>query len=149
MEEETKIPWTKKKSLALSGAILSLVLLLLSFVPMFTCIRDDKPFYGNLIDYFTYPSGNRVMAAVLLSLSALCMVVTIIRLIFSMRAHPHDGDKEDRNFVFGHYFFVLGAALYAVTFFSFASFVSAMVGLALTAYGIVIVIIHFRSLSEV
>ena len=152
MEEEGKkqIPWTKKKSLALAGALLGLILLLLCFVPMFTC-KDEAghPYYGNLIEYFHHPAGNPLAGAILLSVSGLLILFGMYRLIRSLFYHPEDGDNEDRHFVFGYLLFIGGCAFYAVSFFTAGSFVAAMVGLFLTFYGIVATVVHFKFLSEI
>ena len=149
-----RIVWSKKKGIVLAGLIGALFSLLLPLIPVFNCMdkaRTPQYYFGNIIELFTHlpEKGNPAVMWALLGASWALLISCFVFLVRSLRASPLDGDIEDKNFVFGYFFFVLSNVLAALLFFGIESFVGMALYLALTFAGIIAIIYHYRVLSSI
>lgn len=147
---------SKKKILALVGLGLCFLPLILTAVPMYLCanVRQtgaETYYYGNFYDAASHlPASVNVVALwVLVGLNAALFCIAAFFFARCVKDKPLVGDKEDKHFVFGYFFYTASNAFYALICVGGQSFVPMAVGILSLFVGIGMIVYHFKNLSDI
>lgn len=146
---------SKKKTLALVSMAIGVLSLATFFLPLFACEwKDGETVTYGYRNFFASLSAlpSTFTPAVMWILLGIYFAVLVVAEVFLARcfiAKPLVGDKEDKSFVFGHFFFVVAFAFFALTFLGTGSYGPMAIGIVLLFYAVGCLIYHFKKLSDI
>ena len=146
---------SKKKTLALVSMVVGVLSLATFLLPIFMCEwKNGEAISYGYRDFFTSLSAlpstfTPAVMWILLGIYFAVLVLAEIFLVRSLIAKPLVGDKEDKTFVFGHFFLVVSFAFFALTFLGTGSYGPMAIGIVLLFYAVGCIAYHFKKLSDI
>ena len=146
---------SKKKTLALVSMVVGVLSLATFLLPIFMCEwKEGETVTYGYRDFFAslnaLPSTfTPAVMWILLGIYFAVLVLAEIFLVRSLIAKPLVGDKEDKTFVFGHFFLVVSFAFFALTFLGTGSYGPMAIGIVLLFYAVGCIVYHFKKLSDI
>lgn len=144
--------WNAKKWICLLGLVLTYLPFLCFLLPVYVVKNESevKVTYYRIADYLTHcTTGNLVYFWVTYGLFFVLMTVAAIFFVKAIRADSNVGDYEDKSYVLGFAFFILGNVIVAITMFGIVSYIPMLWGLLDVAVGIGLLVLHFKKLSVI
>ena len=144
--------WNAKKRICLGALILNYLPFLCFALPVYVYTEANArhPVYSYVGDYVNASSTPRQVFFIV-SYAAFFLLITAASAFFirSIRAKSDIGDTEDKFYVFGFTFLILGNAILSMTMFGQGNYIPMAWSLAYVIAGIAMIALHFKKLSAV
>ena len=139
--------WNVKKSICL-GALIANYLPFLCFAFPVYVVKGPPLVYHYFFDYLALSEVFRVVSSIV-SYVIFFILITIAAVFFvkAIKAEPDSGDQEDKGYVFGFVFLILGNTVLGITTFGQSNYIPMVWSLAYILIGLGLIVFHFKRLS--
>ena len=142
-----KTKWNVKKSICLGALILNYLPFLCFLFPVYV-EKGPPPVYMGFVDYLSGSNAFRIVVFIL-SYALFFVLITFASVFFvkAIRAPSDTGDAEDKGYVFGFVFLMLGNVILAITMFGQSNYIPMLWSLVYLLAGLGMIVLHFKKLS--
>ena len=139
--------WNAKKTICLVALLLNYLPFLCFLFPVYV-IKGPPPVYYPFYEYLTRCDTFRIISFIV-SYALFFLLITVAAVFFvkAIRAQSDVGDTEDKGYVFGFVFLILGNVILAITTFGQSNYIPMVWSLAYLLIGLGMIVLHFKRLS--
>lgn len=141
--------WNAKKWICFGALVLNYLPFLCFLFPVYV-EKGPPPVYKGFIDYLSGSGAFRISAFIICyALFFLLVTGAAVFFVKALRAPSDTGDAEDKNYVFGFVFLMLGNLILAITMFGQSNYIPMSWSLLYVLAGLGMIVLHFKKLSTV
>ncbi len=142
-----KKKWNVKKSICLGALILNYLPFLCFLFPAYFD-KEPMPVHCNMVDYVSASDASRIVFF-FVSYGLFFVAVTVAAVFFlkAIFACSGVGDEEDKYYVFGFVFMILGNLILGITMFGQNNYIPMVWSLGYIILALAMIILHFKKLS--
>ena len=142
-----KKKWNVKKSICLGALILNYLPFLCYLFPVYV-VKGPPLTYHYFYEYLAQSEPFRIVSFIV-SYALFFILITVASVFFikAIRAEPFTGDDEDKGYVFGFVFLILGNTILGITTFGQSNYIPMVWSLSYILIGVGLIVFHYKRLS--